>query len=140
MNSSRGDVEIKHLEFVQGTIARQANNSFVVKGWTFPIVLALLGFSVERNSWNLAVLALVPITGFWYLDAYYLRQERLFRCLYNELIEAPASVKAFSMTTRRFQDQPECRWPVVLRQPPLSPFYIGFIAIVMIVSITVIAS
>jgi len=38
---------------------------------------------------------------FWGLDAYYLRQERLFRCLYDKVCLAPDGVRipTFSMDT-----------------------------------------
>jgi hypothetical protein len=30
--------ELKHLEFIQGVIARLANNSFLLKGWSVTLV------------------------------------------------------------------------------------------------------
>lgn len=74
----------KHLEFLQATISRKAQNSFAYKGWTITLVSAIIALSQGNNSSGYLA-ALVPLLGFWALDAYSLRQERLFRSLYDEV-------------------------------------------------------
>lgn len=49
-----------------------------------------------------AGLAFFPILAFWILDGYFLRQERLFRRLYDEVRRPPTKVD-FSMDTRPFK-------------------------------------
>jgi hypothetical protein len=77
--------QIKHLEFIQAVIARMANNSFLLKGWSVTLAVTLLGLAVRSSSPKFAALALVPPICFWAPDAYYLRQERLFRKLYDQV-------------------------------------------------------
>jgi hypothetical protein len=76
---------IKHLEFIQNVINRMANNSFLLKGWTVTIVAALFALAAQNANLKFVILALFPVIAFWILDSYYLRQERLFRGLYNKI-------------------------------------------------------
>ena len=92
----------KHLELIQGVITRMAGNSFLLKGWTVTIAAALFALAAAKSDQRLAILALFPTLSFWGLDAYYLRQEKLFRKLYDELrlasTEELSKVEPFSMS------------------------------------------
>src|SRR6266436_8960138 len=70
---------LKYLEFIQAAISRMAANSFLIKGWSVTLGTAVLGFSLKENNWAMALVALIPASSFWALDAYYLGLERLFR-------------------------------------------------------------
>jgi hypothetical protein len=85
MNSDR----VKHLEFVQGVINRLAGNSFSIKGWSVTLVAALFALAAKDANPLYAVVAALPAFCFWGLDAYYLRQERLFRGLYDVIRKQP---------------------------------------------------
>lgn len=78
------NVRIKHLELIQAVIGRMANNSFLIKGWTITISLAGFGLFANSNKTMFLFLVLFSTIIFWILDAYYLREERLFRKLYEE--------------------------------------------------------
>lgn len=67
-----------HLEMIQGVIARIAGNSFLLKGWSVTIAAALFALAARDSNSQFACIALLPSIVFWGLDAYYLRQERLF--------------------------------------------------------------
>ncbi|WP_431034943.1 hypothetical protein ACQYWQ_14145 [Streptomyces sp. P6-2-1] len=88
---------IKHLEFVQAVIIRLGNNSFLLKGWVMTLTAAVLALSAGRLSWQIALSGIVPLLGFWYLDSYFLRQERLFRALYEEARTPDSTVEMLSM-------------------------------------------
>jgi len=75
--------EIKHLELIQAVVTRLAGNSFSIKGWTITLVAALMALSAKDANPRYAAIAALPVIFFWGLDAYYLRQERLFRRLYD---------------------------------------------------------
>jgi hypothetical protein len=47
---SLGPDQLKHLEFIQTTIARFANSSFLIKGWALTIAAAF--FAVLANRLN----------------------------------------------------------------------------------------
>lgn len=91
---------LKHLEFIQNVITRMNGNSFQIKSWTVTIVSALLAIyaSTQNNYFILA--ALFPTIVFWFLDSYYLMQERKFRGLYNDVAgisSDPREIKVFEM-------------------------------------------
>jgi hypothetical protein len=88
---------LKHLEFIQAVIARLAGNSFLIKGWALTVTGAFYGFAVHGSDWRLAALGLLPAMTFWGLDGYFLRQERLFRSLYNAVRKDDGGVDAFCM-------------------------------------------
>lgn len=75
--------QVKHLEMIQGVVDRLAGNSFSMKGWSITLVSALFALAAKDSNVRYAALALLPALCFWGLDAYYLRQERLFRRLYD---------------------------------------------------------
>lgn len=89
--------KIAHLEMIQGVINRMGTNSFMIKGWAVTLVSALFALSVENHKF--VFIALIPILLFWYLDAFFLRQERLFRKLYDDVISKNNSEITFSMST-----------------------------------------
>lgn len=83
-NQKRED-RVKHLEIVQSVVSRMAGNSFLIKGWSITIAAAFLAMAAKDSDLRLALLALFPTLSFWGLDAYYLRLERLFRKLYDDI-------------------------------------------------------
>src|SRR5262249_10328877 len=80
----RDDV-VEHLRFIQAIIARHGNNSFLLKGWTVTLAAAILGLAASNPNPLLGLIALIPALAFWALDAYYLRQERIYRTLYDRV-------------------------------------------------------
>ena len=99
------EAKLKHLEFVQQTITRMAANSFFLKGWSITLISALAVLAQKDTNTNFWVIALVPATTFWGLDGYFLRQEKLFRKLYDSVrIKSEAEID-FSMDVSPFQNQ-----------------------------------
>lgn len=76
---------IRHLEFIQSAIGRMAQNSFTIKGWAITLVSAILVLAHDLSGWQYLLISLLPTVTFWGFDSYYLRQERLFRHLYNSV-------------------------------------------------------
>ena len=74
----------KHIEFVQEVIARMNGNSFQLKTWAVTLTAGLFALSERSNPW-FALLAVAPIFLFWLFDAYYLKLERQYRYLYDDL-------------------------------------------------------
>ena len=97
--------KIKHLEMLQAIITKMANNSFVIKGWCVTLVAGLLALSAKDSNHTLVFIAYLPLLMMWGMDAFYLRQERLYRQLYDECraqLDAPAD---FSMSTVAVETQ-----------------------------------
>jgi len=80
-----GDEEIKHLEFIQNVVTRMNSNSFQMKGWMVAIASALLAIYASTQNNRFVLVAIVPTIIFWFLDTYYLWQERKFRGVYNDV-------------------------------------------------------
>ena len=92
--------EIKHLDFIQNIVTRMNANSFQIKGLTITIVSALLAVYASNKKIDFILIAIVPAILFWFLDAYYLQQERKFRGLYNDVAKVssnPKDIKLFEM-------------------------------------------
>ncbi|AFI03411.1 hypothetical protein [Helicobacter cetorum] len=84
----REKILVEELKILQGVINRMAQNSLECKKWTLALAVGVLSLKIESisNLYGLCVLA-VLLLCFWFLDAYYLKQERLFREQYKWLIE-----------------------------------------------------
>jgi hypothetical protein len=91
------DNKIRHLEFIQSVIDRMASNSFLIKGWCITLVSGLLGLAAKDKDQRFIIVVFFPALMFWMLDAYYLRQERLFRKKYDEVGQSPEESTDFSM-------------------------------------------
>lgn len=95
----------RHLEFVQQIIARMAGNSFLLKGWSVTLTAGLFALAAKDANQAVAAIAFLPVLAFWILDAYYLRQERLFRKLYDHLRLDDDGDHRFSLDTSPVQDE-----------------------------------
>ena len=94
--------KIAHLEMVQAVITRMAGNSFLIKGWSVTLVAALFALAAAHTNPLFVYLAYFPTFMFWALDAYFLRQERLFRKLYDYVRTSEQASVDFSMNTQPF--------------------------------------
>jgi len=98
------ETKAKHIDIIQSTISRMAQNSFIVKGWAVTILIGLFVFLQKNESKSDLFIYITPILFFWVLDSYYLWQERLFRKLYNKIIDDLTSESDLSMDTSTFKE------------------------------------
>lgn len=98
------DILFKEVETIQDIIKRMASNSFLIKGWTVTLVVGVFLLKVEYYQ---MLIAFIPLIAFWYLDAYFLRQERLYRELYKWVINnrLNSQEKILDMNAYRFDKQ-----------------------------------
>lgn len=94
--------KIKHLEFVQNVITRMNTNSFQLKGWAITIVSALLALYASSDKVLYIFVAIVPVIIFWCLDSFYLKQERLYRKLYKDIVE-DNGIQRFDMNASKYE-------------------------------------
>lgn len=87
----------KHLEFIQNTVTRMNNNSFLIKAWTMAILSGMLTLAPGGSKPQIYCFALIPLISFWILDSMYLRYERKYRALYNEVSKKKEKHIDFSM-------------------------------------------
>lgn len=78
------ELRLRHLADTHAVIARLSQNSFVIRGWSVTLVTVIVALVTTQRPIGtaLTLLAVPPAVIFWALDAYYVRRERLFRCLY----------------------------------------------------------
>jgi hypothetical protein len=117
--SSNTDSEIqrsymfKEIELIQGIIRRMANDSFLIKGWALTLVIASLLLKVPRYE---AWIAFIPLLMFWFLDSYFLWQERLYRALYDWVVSNRLTTNdhLFDLTTKRFEKSVDSKYRTML--------------------------
>ena len=128
------DDKIAYLQMIQAVITRMARNSFLIKGWSITVVAALGALAAAGTSEFFVYLACFPAVMFWALDAYFLRQERLFRKLWDRARKPDAKID-FSMDTRPFNDEVDSTgqvaWSLTLRL--FHGTIVGMIAVVILV-------
>lgn len=93
------DVKISHLGLIQSIINRLGLNSFLIKGWTVTITVAMFAFPVKKSLAGVVVLSMLPVFVFWWLDAYFLHQERLYRQLYYDVAGREEPITTFNLKT-----------------------------------------
>ncbi|MCF3960804.1 hypothetical protein L1885_03780 [Streptomyces fuscigenes] len=86
----------QHLSFIQAVITRMSQASSSSKSWLLPIVTATYGYSITKNSVLVGLIGCLAVLVFGVLDANYLKQERAFRKLYDE-VASGRPIPAFSM-------------------------------------------
>jgi hypothetical protein len=104
------DENIKHLEFIQNIITRMNTNSFQIKGMAITIVSALLAIYATTTNVVFIFLGIAPTLLFWFLDTYYLQQERKFRGVYNNVagIKNDVQIQPFEMPIQKFNGKQYC--------------------------------
>jgi len=101
VEQERQKLVIEELKAVQNIINRMASNSFQLKAWTVTLVVGTLLLKGDRFQ---SFIAFIPIIAFWYLDAYFLWLERLYRRLYDwiRLNRPTTDEHLFDMNYKRF--------------------------------------
>jgi hypothetical protein len=123
----------KHLDFIQAVINRMAGNSFLLKGWSVTLTVAIFALASSQDSKTFLVfISLLPTVMFWGLDGFFLLQERLFRALYDNVRQLSEEEIDFSMDTSPFRES-VASWFEVLRSKTLLAFHLTIIAIIVIV-------
>ncbi|TXJ73937.1 HIT family protein [Streptomyces lavendulae] len=86
----------QHLSFIQAVVTRMSQASSASKSWLLPIVTVTYGYAITSKSFFVALLGCLAVLVFGILDANYLKQERAFRKLYDE-VAAGRPIPTFSM-------------------------------------------
>lgn len=81
------NVKIAHLTMLQGVIARMGANSFTLKALSasFGSGAVAVMATADKPSPYYAFAAVIPIVMFWMMDAQYLKYERAYRRLFDQV-------------------------------------------------------
>lgn len=133
MKEDLKDFMFKEIDLIQDIIKRMASNSFKVKGWTITLVVATLLFKGSKMQ---VFIAFIPLISFWFLDAYFLGQEILYRKLYNWIIANRSNSKEFllNMDASRFEDKKDTKLRIMFSQT-LAWFYGSIFLLVLVYSL-----
>jgi len=125
------EAKIKHLEFIQTTINRMANHSFLLKGWAITLVGGLIALSFKEIDRRYLYISLAVLGLFWLLDSYYLSRERNFIKLYDH-VRNNKEATDFSMDTKKFAKW--WNWPWCAFSKTLLLFYGGLLAVILLIN------
>ena len=123
MNKIDTEVLHKEIDLIQACITRMAQNSFLIKGWTISIVAVVMALADKANNPALlSAILLIPLISFWYLDAFFLRTERMYRQMYTWVLDKRRHGDGdmlYDLNPNRFKDKVDSRlmimWSETLR-------------------------
>ena len=124
--------KIAHLTFIQGVINRMGQNSFFLKGWSVTLIAALFVLSTQGTTKKFIFVAYFPAFMFWFLDAFFLHQEKLFRELYIQVAENRIDSESFTLDTNAVRNNVDS-YGSVLFSKTLLLFHGLIIAIILFV-------
>lgn len=133
------ECKLKHLEMIQAVINRMAGNSFLLKGWSVTLVSALFALAAKDSNLMFLLVAFFPCICFWLLDAYFLRQERLYRKLYGDVADKLETEINFTMNASIFSEVIPS-WFETAFSVTLRLFYGAIFITIIVVNITVFVS
>lgn len=120
--------KISYLEMIQEPIGRMSTASAIFKGFAATIVAGIAALTYcQVNTWVLA-LSFVPVLLFLMLDIYYLKLEKKYRYLYEQ-VRTNAHVVDFSMTLTKDKKAAKARLWDCVKSPSIWLFYPAMIAI-----------
>ena len=79
-------------------------NSFQIKGLGITLVTALMAVYASTKNVTFIFLGILPLLLFWFLDSYYLQQERKFRGIYNDVtgLKEKISIRPYEMPIHKY--------------------------------------
>ena len=111
------DILHKEIDLIQACITRMASNSFLLKGWAISIIAVILALADKAvDPALLSSLVLIPLISFWYLDAFFLRTERMYRKMYEWVLMKRGSgdfTYLYDLNPHRFKDEVDSTWKVM---------------------------
>lgn len=124
--------KLKHLEFIQNVITRMNTNSFLVKGWTTILVSALFALSARDAIQRYVYITWLVIPMFWFLDGFFLGQERQYRKLYAHVAQLSPQEITFDMNAKPYSTR-QTSWLVAIFSRTLLLYYLTLFVITLII-------
>lgn len=101
----------KEIDLIQNCINRMARNSFMLKGWAISVLAVVLALTADRlNPLFLFCSVFIPLLCFWYLDAFFLRTEKMYRKMYEWVLKERKEGRMdfqYDLDPSRFKNQVE---------------------------------
>jgi glucose-6-phosphate-specific signal transduction histidine kinase len=95
---------LKEMDLIQEVIKRMSNTSSLIKGWTVTMISVILAAKADSSA---VYFVIIPIILFWFLDAYFLQNERQYRRLYAWVVQHRMNdlTDLFSLNATRFKTE-----------------------------------
>lgn len=111
------DILHKEIDLIQTCITRMASNSFLLKGWAISIIAVVLALADKAvDPALLSSVVLIPLFSFWYLDAFFLRTEKMYRKMYEWVLQkrgAEDITYLYDLNPHRFKGDVDSTWKVM---------------------------
>ena len=136
---SRKEILVKEIDLIQGCINRMASNSFMLKGWTVALVgIIVAAFSNKDNFRIICGMSSVICFIFWWLDAFFLKMEKLFRKKYSWVIKNRLSTNEYMFNLNPYEremwlstDSQDISLFSVMFSKTLCPFYLTLMVMIV---------
>lgn len=134
----------KELDLIQACISRMAQNSFMIKGWFVSIYAVILALLLEKINLILLCTSLVVVNlVFWYMDGFFLRTEKVYRKIYNWVLNMRSHNNRelmYQLDPGKFSGKIEEVEPIrkVMWSKTLRWFYLlplGIVAMILLISL-----
>ena len=115
----------KEIDLIQACINRMAHNSFLLKGWAISLVAVVLALAKEKIDFSLiSLILLIPLLSFWYLDAFFLRTEKMYRKMYEWVISnrKTSDERLYELNPKKYENEVESTFAVI-KSKTLRAFY-----------------
>lgn len=123
-----------YLQMIQEPICRMSTISAIFKGFAATIVSGIATLSyADVNKWIL-LLSFIPVVSFALLDIYYLKLERKYRYLYEQVRNGVHGID-FSMDISCDNKAAKARVVDCIKSPSIWLFYPAMIIILVVVYI-----
>jgi len=129
---------IEEIKIIQDIIKRMADNSFKIKAWAITLIVATL---LIKSHINNTIIAVLPLVTFWFLDAYYLQQEKIFRKMYDSKVKNKSNNNSamFQINTSPYKKLVPNVFCIMVWNKSVTPLYLTilFLLVVLMSSKTI---
>lgn len=127
----------EYLSLIQEPIGRMSTASSIFKGFAATIVTGTAALSYADVKLVVLILSFIPIFTFAALDLYYLRLERLYRGLYNAVLNGdhPVNYQIMPPKDKAFIKKSKATLWQCMTSPSIWLFYPAMIVILIIISL-----
>lgn len=114
-----------YLTFLQSVITRMNSNSFDIKKWSLAIITAYMGAYATKDNLYWLIIGIIICVIFWMMDAYYLRMERQYRHLFEDVRKSEKinEDKMFYMKASNYKEN-DCKWWLLISANTVWPIYL----------------
>ncbi len=134
-SKGKNENKVAYLQIIQEPICRLSTISAIFKGFAATIVASVSAISYENISMVVLGLSFLPVLAFAIMDIYYLKLERQFRFLYNEVINDrhPINYTLKIHFTKEMSKAAKATVGDCIKSPSIYLFYPLLIVILLIV-------